>query len=79
MVFVDIVNAGGGQVSAVINGKIRSTGANATAVLIDVAKTVGGATIYCPKAMALCMKAGDIVSRGDVNSTAAPAYTSSRR
>lgn len=79
MIYVDIVNAGGGQVSAVVKGKVRATGANATAVVLEVAKLAGGQTIYCPKAMALCMKSGDIVTRGDINSTAAPAYNSARR
>ncbi len=78
MIFVNIVPAAGGQVSAVVKGKIRATGANATAVLIEVAK-VTKETIFCPKAMQNCMKAGDIVSRGDINSIAAPAYASTRR
>lgn len=80
MVFVNIVPASAGQVQGVVNGRIRSTGASETAVLVDIAKQcLPGTTIFAPKAMGNCMKAGDIKSRGDINSRAAPAYASNHR
>jgi hypothetical protein len=80
MPFVEIVPAGAGKVSAVVNGKIRSTGNSATIVLVDVAKRYPpGTTLFAPQAMTHCMKAGDIASRGDINSAAVPAYASTKR
>lgn len=80
MVFVNIVPAGAGQVQGVVNGRIRSTGASDTAVLVDIAKQYPpSATFFAPRAMGNCMKAGDIKSRSDINSRAAPAYASNHR
>lgn len=80
MIYVNIVRATGSNVSAVIRGQVRATGASATAVLLDVARTMKPTeTIYAPAAMTHCMKAGDIASRGDINSATAPAYMSTRR
>jgi hypothetical protein len=63
-----------------INGRAKATGASAAAVMIAIAKLyANNVTLYAPAAMAQPMKAGDIKSRGDINSVAAPAYNSSHR
>lgn len=80
MIFVDIVPASAGQVSTVIKGRIRGTGASAATLLVALAKQYPAATtLYAPKAMSHCMKTGDMSARGDTNSAAAPAYASNRR
>lgn len=60
------------------NGKVKaSSSSSAAAAVVAIARTVPrGTVIYVPSQMAGPMKAGDIISRGDLNATAAPAYTS---
>lgn len=80
MKFVSIVPTSGGNVQAVVNGQIRATGATAAAVMRVVAKSLPpNTTLAAPKAMAQNMKAGDIVTRNDINSVAAPAYNSRKQ
>jgi len=80
MVHVDIVPAAAGQVQGVVQGRVRATGASAAVVLLDISKLYSASvTIFAPKAMANCMKAGDMRSRGDINAAAAPAYASNHR
>ena len=79
MVTIDIAGSGSSWTGSV-NGRVKASGSSATAVLVAMAKTYPrNATIYAPAAMSHCMKAGDIVSRGDTASATAPAYNSSNR
>lgn len=79
MIFINIVSAGGGQFSGVVKNQIRSTKSTIAAVMVDIANQYPeGTTLYAPKAMAHCMKAGDVKSRGDIDSSAAPAFNSRR-